>query len=80
MRDLNASLLRATVDNIFALGPQKALTGPAARGDRDVVDAQGSEVAQWHPAAGRLYREFSEMADRLKRQGRTVGDCDQPET
>lgn len=79
-RDLNASLLRATADNIAAHGPQQALTGPAARGDHDVVLAQGREVTQWHPAAGQLYRELSDMAQRLKRQGRALAADEPPGT
>ena len=66
---LNASLLRATCDNVIASGPRDALTGPAARGDVDVVQAQGEVVTDWNAAAGRLYRDLSIMAARLKSTG-----------
>ena len=33
-----AGLLRAATDDALALGPRRALTGPAARGDWDTVD------------------------------------------
>lgn len=68
---LNEGLLRATCENVTASGPQEALTGPAARGDRNVVESQGREVAEWHPEAGELYRVLSEMAFRLKSTGGT---------
>ena len=66
---LNASLLTATVENVTALGPQAALTGPAARGDTDVLRAQAQAVTAWNPQAGHLYDTFSEMARRLKETG-----------
>jgi predicted short-subunit dehydrogenase-like oxidoreductase (DUF2520 family) len=67
--DLNASLLNATVENVVRYGPVEALTGPAARGDTAVVEAQAQCVAEWNDEAGRLYRAFSEMAARLKSTG-----------
>jgi predicted short-subunit dehydrogenase-like oxidoreductase (DUF2520 family) len=36
--DAFAGLMRAATDDAFALGPQAALTGPAARGDWETVD------------------------------------------
>lgn len=68
--DLHAALLRGTVENVLAEGPQGALTGPAARGDTAVVTAQAAEVAAWNAQAGEVYRLLSEMAARLKTTGR----------
>ncbi len=48
---LHEGLLRSTLENVLKLGPQSALTGPAARGDRRVVAEQWAAIAQWHPAA-----------------------------
>lgn len=62
---IQSSLVRGTIDNVFELGPAAAITGPAARGDEAVVRDQGEVVAQWHPQAGRVYRELSELARRL---------------
>lgn len=62
---LNATLLRATCDNVTALGPWPALTGPAARGDDAVVRQQGRDVARWDPAVGRVYRELSLLAQKM---------------
>lgn len=61
---IHAALLRATAENVIALGAN-AITGPAARGDVAVVDAQAAAVARWHPEAGVLYRQLSELARRL---------------
>jgi predicted short-subunit dehydrogenase-like oxidoreductase (DUF2520 family) len=68
---LHAALLKGTVENTLALGPQAALTGPAARGDTDVVARQHAAVTAWHPEAGRVYDALSTMATRLKRTGKT---------
>lgn len=68
--DLNASLLNATAENVIRQGPIDALTGPAARGDTAVVEAQAERVGLWSEEAGRLYRDLSELAARLKSTGR----------
>lgn len=68
---LNAKLLDSTAENVSALGPQKALTGPAARGDQKVVVSQGDDVARWHPDAGQIYRVLSDLAGALKKDGST---------
>ncbi|WP_298855650.1 Rossmann-like and DUF2520 domain-containing protein [uncultured Ruegeria sp.] len=70
-RKLNAGLLNSTVENIDLLGPQDALTGPAARGDEEVVTRQGTDVAAWHPAAGEIYIQLSTLARKLKVCGST---------
>ena len=68
---IQSSLVRGTIDNVFELGPAAAITGPAARGDEAVVRHQGEVVAQWHPQAGRVYRELSDLARRLAVAGVT---------
>ena len=73
-RALNAHLLRATVETLSAQEPAAALTGPAARGDMDVVARQGGDVADWNALAGRVYRDLSRLAVRLKAEGRIAGD------
>lgn len=62
---LNTTLLRNAVDNILALGPVCALTGPAARGDTALVQRQGEAVAQWNPTAGKAYQALSQLAAKL---------------
>lgn len=71
---LRTSLLRNAVDNVLALGPAGALTGPAARGDTALVQRQGLAVSAWNPTAGEAYRALSELAQRLAREGRLRQD------
>jgi predicted short-subunit dehydrogenase-like oxidoreductase (DUF2520 family) len=66
---LRATLLRNAVDNVLALGPAGALTGPAARGDLALVQRQGQAVAQRDAQAGAAYAALSELARRLARDG-----------
>ncbi len=66
---LRATLLRKAVDNLLALGPAGALTGPAARGDTALVQRQGQAVAAWDAQAGAAYAALSELAARLARDG-----------
>lgn len=62
---LRASLLRNAVANITALGPQAALTGPAARGDTAAITRQGAAVAAWDAPTGAAYTALSTLALRL---------------
>jgi predicted short-subunit dehydrogenase-like oxidoreductase (DUF2520 family) len=64
-QQLRTTLLTNAVNNIIQLGPQGALTGPAARGDAALVTAQGTEVAQWNAQAGEAYRALSALAVQL---------------
>lgn len=69
---IHESLLRGTIDNVLALSPAAAITGPAARGDTAVVEAQGALVAQWHPEASVIYSAMSALARRLSQTGSTM--------
>ncbi|MDP2262330.1 MAG: DUF2520 domain-containing protein [Hydrogenophaga sp.] len=71
MPRIHGALLRGSVDNLLTLGPPKAITGPAARGDTAVVAAQAAQVSQWHPEAGEIYRAMSVLARRLATTGST---------
>ncbi|NBW24438.1 MAG: DUF2520 domain-containing protein [Betaproteobacteria bacterium] len=62
---LRKRLLRNAVDNIVALGPQQALTGPAARGDHVAIARQADVVADWDPQAAAAYRALSDLALRM---------------
>jgi predicted short-subunit dehydrogenase-like oxidoreductase (DUF2520 family) len=68
MRPLTEALLKSTVDNVLAMGPAKALTGPAARGDTAVVQAQGEVVKRWNAPAGDAYALLSQLAAELKQR------------
>lgn len=63
---LNETLLNATAENVARLGPQAALTGPAARGDTDVVAAQQRSIEDWKPEVAELYRTLSKLAESIK--------------
>ena len=69
---LNASLLRNAVQNITSQGAAKALTGPAARGDTQVVAMQGIAVSGWQPDAGQAYQALSTLAGRIARDGHII--------
>ncbi|MGX5806191.1 Rossmann-like and DUF2520 domain-containing protein [Bradyrhizobium sp. Arg314] len=66
---LCSSLLDVASANVRRLGPQAALTGPAARGDRKTIALQHARVAQWYAKAGEVYSLLSDMAYQLKRNG-----------
>jgi len=58
-------LVRATVDNVFAMGPAKALTGPVARGDLQTVRRHLAALRRAAPQLVRLYAALAEHAARL---------------
>ncbi len=49
-------LVRATMDNVFAQGPAKALTGPIARGDEKLVARQFADIAAADKNLGQIYQ------------------------
>jgi predicted short-subunit dehydrogenase-like oxidoreductase (DUF2520 family) len=55
-------LVRATVDNAFALGPRAALTGPVARGDVETVTRHLAAVDE---ADHRAYKALAGVAARM---------------
>jgi predicted short-subunit dehydrogenase-like oxidoreductase (DUF2520 family) len=63
-REHLVALVRATVDNWAALGPERALTGPVARGDEATVKRQRRAVAERTPELTEL---FEAMTDRARR-------------
>lgn len=69
---LRASLLQNAVANITRLGPQGALTGPAARGDTAAIARQAEALAQWDPAAGAAYSALSALALRMANTSSTT--------
>lgn len=64
---LRERLLHNAVDNLLALGPAAALTGPAARGDTALVERQGQAITALDAEAGAAYAALSAMAARLAR-------------
>ena len=66
--------VRQVGDNLLALGPAAALTGPAARGERAVLDAEAAALAALDPVLAQAYRSLSLLAGRLASQGRVLAD------
>ena len=62
-RALLAPLVRSTVENWAALGPERALTGPVARGDEATVARQRAAVAE---AAPELLALFDALVERTR--------------
>lgn len=60
-------LVRETVDNVFKLGTAKALTGPIARGDDEVVARQLEALSSWDAHAGEIYKTLGVVALQLAR-------------
>lgn len=65
---LLAPLMRRTVENLAALGPEGALTGPIARGDEATVEAQRQAVAEVAP-------ELVGLFDELVRHTRAIAEA-----
>jgi predicted short-subunit dehydrogenase-like oxidoreductase (DUF2520 family) len=57
-RALLVPLLRGTIENLAAHGPERALTGPIARGDHATVEAQRAAVEQVAPHLLDLFDEL----------------------
>jgi predicted short-subunit dehydrogenase-like oxidoreductase (DUF2520 family) len=51
-----APLTRAVVDNVFEVGPERALTGPLARGDRGTVAGQLAAASAVSAELGEQFR------------------------
>ena len=62
-RQLLAPLVRRTVDNWVALGPEAALTGPVARGDEQTVTAQRRAISAASP---QLLPLFDALVERTR--------------
>ncbi|MES2039901.1 MAG: Rossmann-like and DUF2520 domain-containing protein [Pseudomonadota bacterium] len=55
-----APLARQTLENVFNLGTQAALTGPIARGDMQTVALQQTRLNDWDQQTGDLYQAFTQ--------------------
>ncbi len=60
-------LVRETLDNVFALGTMRALTGPVARGDAGVVARQLAALNTLDPRIADAYRALNRIALDLAR-------------
>jgi len=64
-RELLAPLVRSTVENWAARGPERALTGPIARGDEATVVLQRDAIAETAPELLALFDELTERTRAL---------------
>ena len=71
-RDLLVPLVRATVENWAALGPERALTGPVARGDEATVARQRTAIAERAPDLLALFDALVEATRALALDGQRV--------
>lgn len=69
-RDLLVPLVRATVENWASLGPERALTGPVARGDEATVTRQREAIAERAPEALELFDALVQATGSLARADR----------
>jgi predicted short-subunit dehydrogenase-like oxidoreductase (DUF2520 family) len=73
-RELLVPLVRATVENWARMGPERALTGPVARGDRATVAAQRAAVAERAGDLLPLFDTLVQATRALARRGPDSGD------
>jgi predicted short-subunit dehydrogenase-like oxidoreductase (DUF2520 family) len=58
-------LATETLNNVFRLGPEAALSGPIARGDLVTVARQQQAIDGWHPPTGALYAALADATSAL---------------
>lgn len=68
-------LVRATVDNWARLGPERALTGPVARGDEATIARQRESISERAPE---LLALFDVLVDATRTLARTGGPAQGP--
>lgn len=69
-------LVRGTVDNLFKQGPARALTGPIARGDHQLVASQLEAVSSLKDDHAQLYTELGRVAVELAQEAGQVSSED----
>jgi predicted short-subunit dehydrogenase-like oxidoreductase (DUF2520 family) len=71
-RELLVPLVRATIENWAALGPERALTGPVARGDEVTLARQRAAIAERAPDLLPLFDALLDATRALVLEGQTV--------
>ncbi len=64
-RQMLAPLVRQTVENWLVLGPERALTGPVARGDEEIVARQRATISSRTPELLELFDALSTATKEL---------------
>ncbi|MGI8715901.1 MAG: DUF2520 domain-containing protein [Solirubrobacteraceae bacterium] len=72
-RQLLLPLVRATVENWARLGPERALTGPVARGDELTIARQRATIAQRTPELIELFDTLVAATRTLAQAGSSAG-------
>jgi predicted short-subunit dehydrogenase-like oxidoreductase (DUF2520 family) len=68
-------LVRETLDNVLSIGTARALTGPIARGDDEVVKRHLAALDAWNERIAAIYRDLGAVALALARE-RDEADAD----
>lgn len=55
-------IVQGTVENIFTLGTTTSLTGPIARGDKDIVSNQLESISEWNQDFATVYRLLGKIS------------------
>lgn len=63
-----APMIRGTVENIIKLGPQRALTGPIARGDVETITNHLQSLEKSNQPAAVTYRQLGKMTLELAKK------------
>jgi predicted short-subunit dehydrogenase-like oxidoreductase (DUF2520 family) len=58
-------IVQETVQNVFSMGPARALTGPIARGESSVVQQQVKALGEWDERITQAYRILGQLAVEL---------------
>ena len=66
-------LVRATVDNVFAMGPAKALTGPIERGDAETLRKNLAAMRDSDDDLKIAFKAMARLAVDLARRKRSIG-------
>jgi predicted short-subunit dehydrogenase-like oxidoreductase (DUF2520 family) len=67
-RELARPLAGETLANVLRLGPERALSGPIARGDATTVARQQDAVSAWDAPTGHLYEALADATWDLARR------------
>jgi predicted short-subunit dehydrogenase-like oxidoreductase (DUF2520 family) len=67
-RKMAQPMAQETLNNIFRIGPQRALTGPIARGDQKTVARHQQALAAWDPAMADLYNQLASATQNMKQR------------
>ena len=65
-KQMAAPLAQETLNNVFRLGSQKALTGPIARGDKHTVKQHEDALKKWDQEMAALYIELAKSTTTMK--------------